>query len=262
MAHMCDAASMRIAIVQHEIEWETPQANFAVIAPLVAEAAADGARLVVLTETFSWGFTMNTDRAWEATDGPSTTFLREQAASVGAWVVGSIPIRESADVLPNNRMTIAGPAGELHTYDKRHPFTFSGEDKSYRAGTSSSTIEIEGLRISPFVCFDLRFADDFWELANDTDCYLGIANWPASRREHWRTLLRARAIENQAWVVGANRVGDDPNVSYCGDSMIIDPFGEIVADTGDSSGPTITAADVAADRVEQVRRDFPFLADR
>jgi len=88
-----------------------------------------------------------------------------------------------------------------------------------------------------------------------------IANWPASRREHWRTLLRARAIENQAWVVAANRTGDDPNVSYCGDSMIIDPFGEIIADAGEA-GPLVLSADVNVERVEQVRKDFPFLADR
>ncbi len=254
---------MKIAVVQHEIVWETPQANFEVIAPQIAEAAAGGAELITLTETFSWGFTLNTDRAWEAPDGPSTTFLLEQAAATGAWVVGSIPIRDADDdELPNNRMTFASPTGELVTYDKLHPFTFSGEDKSYRAGAESKTITINGLRISPFICFDLRFADDFWALAKDTDCYLVIANWPASRRNHWRTLLAARAIENQAWVIGANRFGEDPNVTYCGDSMVIDPFGEIVADSGDNAGSTILTAEVTAERVAEVRKDFPFLADR
>lgn len=253
---------MRIAIVQHEIEWEDPAANFAALAPQIAQAASDGAQLIALTETFSWGFTMNTDRAWEPADGASTTFLQEQAASTGAWVVGSIPIRTTPDALPHNRMTLAGPNGELHTYDKLHPFTYSGEDKRYRAGDSRNTLSIGDLRISTFICFDIRFADDFWALANDTDCYLVIANWPASRREHWRTLLRARAIENQAWVVAANRYGEDPNVSYCGDSMIIDPFGEIIADTGDSAGSTIISADVTPERVAHIRQQFPFLADR
>ena len=109
---------MKIAVVQHEIVWETPQANFEVIAPQIAEAAAGGAELITLTETFSWGFTLNTDRAWEAPDGPSTTFLLEQAAATGAWVVGSIPIRDADDdELPNNRMTFASPNGEIITYD-------------------------------------------------------------------------------------------------------------------------------------------------
>lgn len=253
---------MKVTVIQHEIEWENPSANFAGLAPRIAEAAVGGARLITLSETFSWGFTMNTDRAHETTDGPSTTFLLEQASSTGAWVVGSIPVRDDGASLPHNRMTFAGPDGQLHVYNKQHPFTFSGEDKSYQAGDSARSIVIDGLRISPFVCFDLRFADDFWDVADDTDCYLVIANWPATRRQHWRTLLTARAIENQAWVVGANRFGEDPNVSYCGDSMIIDPFGEIIADTGDAAGPTMISADVTAERVAQVRAQFPFLADR
>ena len=252
---------MLIAVVQHEIVWESPEQNFAAIAPEIAKAAAGGAELIALSEAFSWGFTMNTESAWEGPDGPSTEFLSAQAAATGAWVVGSIPIRDGGD-LPHNRMIFASPDGEITYYNKRHPFTFSGEDKSYLAGDAAMTTTIGGLRISPFVCFDLRFADDFWALAKNTDLYLGIANWPASRRDHWRTLLTARAIENQAWVIGANRFGEDPNVSYCGDSMIIDPFGEIIADSGDSAGSTILYADVTAERVAEVRQNFPFLADR
>ena len=252
---------MQIAIVQHEIEWEEPTGTFDLLRPQIAEAASTGAELIVLSETFSWGFTMNTDYAHEAIDGPSTQFLRDQADATGAWIVGSIPIRNEESELPHNRMVFAGPNGELHTYDKLHPFTFSGEDKSYRAGEVRKTITIGDLRISPFICFDIRFADDFWALAPDTDCYLVVANWPASRREHWRTLLRARAIENQAWVVAANRTGSDPNVAYCGDSMIIDPFGETVADAGES-GPLVLSAEVSPARVADVRETFPFLADR
>ena len=252
---------MKIAVVQHEIVWESPEENFTAIAPQIADAAAGGAELIALAETFSWGFTMNTDRASEAPDGPSTKFLQEQAAATGAWVVGSIPIRDGQE-LPHNRMTFASPDGEIAIYNKQHPFSFSGEDKSYLAGDEAKTITIGGLRISPFICFDVRFADDFWPLANDTDLYLGIANWRASRRNHWRTLLAARAIENQAWVIGANRYGEDPNVSYCGDSMIIDPFGEVIADSGDDAGSTVLIADVTAERVAEVREKFPFLADR
>ena len=252
---------MKIAVVQHEIIWEDPQANFAALRPQISEASATGAELIALTEAFSWGFTMNTSEANETTQGASTEFLRSQASQTGAWVVGSVPILESGEQRPNNRMVFAGPAGELHSYNKRHPFTFSGEDAAYQAGQVGKTIRIGDLRLSPSICFDLRFADDYWALANNTDCYLVIANWPASRRAHWRTLLRARAIENQAWVVAANRTGTDPNVEYSGDSMIIDPFGEIVADAGES-GPMVLSADVSPQRVNQVRTDYPFLADR
>ena len=253
---------MKIGVVQHEIRWEDPQANFAALAPQIAKAADRGARLIALSETFSWGFTMNTGVAHEAPDGPSTVFLQEQAAATGSWVVGSIPVRDDGAELPHNRMTFAGPNGELHIYNKLHPFTYGGEHNSYLAGDAHDTITIDGLRISPFICFDIRFAPDFWDCAHNTDCYLVLANWPATRRHHWRTLLTARAIENQAWVVAANRFGQDPNVAYCGDSMIIDPFGEIVADTGDAAGSMIISANVTAERVAQIRRQFPFLAER
>ena len=251
---------MRLAIVQHDIVWETPTENFRALRPLISDAAETGARLIALTETFSWGFTMNTDRAHESPEGPSTTFLVDEAARTGSWLVGSIPVLEPGADRPNNRMTFAGPDGELAVYDKIHPFTFSGEDKSYRAGGERRTLQIGDLRVTPFVCFDLRFADEFWDLAFDTDCYLVVANWPASRRSHWQHLLLARAIENQAWVVAANRVGADPNVDYSGDSMIIDPFGEVVASLPDTAG--IISADVDPRRVAEVRTAYPFLEDR
>lgn len=251
---------MHIAVVQHEIVWESPERNFAALRPQIDEAAASGAHLITLTETFSWGFSMNTDRVQEPVDGPSTAFLREEAARTGAWMVGSIPVRPEHLDRPYNRMTFAGPNGELEYYDKLHPFTFSGEDKSYGAGTTAKTFTIGDLRISPFVCFDIRFATDFWDLAHDTDCYLVVANWPASRQHHWVPLLTARAIENQAWVVASNRVGEDPNVAYAGRSMIIDPYGEIIADLPDVTG--VISADIDPGRVAEVRTAFPFLEDR
>ena len=121
------------------------------------------------------------------------------------------------------------------------------------------TINIDGIRTSLFVCYDLRFADEFWALAHDTDLYLVPANWPQSRREHWMSLLRARAIENQAWVVGVNRVGTGGNLDYVGDSRIIDPLGN---ETIAGNGPGIILADVTAESVRATRERFPFLQDR
>ena len=110
------------------------------------------------------------------------------------------------------------------------------------------------------MCYDLRFADEFWALADTTDCYVVPANWPAARREHWMTLLRARAIENQAYVVGVNRVGEGGRLQYSGDSMIVDPFGEILAQAADEE--TVIAADIDPKRVQSVRSEYPFLQDR
>ena len=246
--------------MQHEITWEDPEANFVALRSQLDEAALAKPGLIALSETFSWGFTMNTATAREGIEGPSTRFLRDEAKRLGCWIVGSIPVLVEGNDQPHNRMTFAGPGGELDHFDKVHPFTYSGESDNYLAGDTLRTLQIGDLRISPFVCFDLRFADDFWNLATDTDCYLVIANWPATRRHHWKSLLMARAIENQAWVVAANRVGSDPNVNYAGDSQIIDPFGELVAELPDVAG--IVTADVDPARVAQVRNDYPFLADR
>jgi predicted amidohydrolase len=123
------------------------------------------------------------------------------------------------------------------------------------------TVDVEGVRCSFFVCYDIRFADEFWSLARDTDCYVVPANWPASRRDHWTTLLRARAIENQAYVVGVNRVGDGGKLHYSGDSMIVDPFGVVCAQ-GPVDEETVLYADVDPARVAQVRAEYPFLDDR
>src|SRR4051794_17958874 len=146
----------------------------------------------------------------EPEDGPSADFLHEQAARHGIWVGGSCPEippgpgggGERAAALPYNSFVLAGPDGTTHRYRKLHPFTHAGEHERFRAGEKPLTVEVDGLRITPFICYDLRFADVFWTAAADTDVYLVPANWPSPRRQHWRTLLRARAIENQAYVVG------------------------------------------------------------
>lgn len=258
---------MRVALLQHDIAWEDPASNFADLAPRVAVAAAAGARLVVLTEMFSTGFSMAAERIAEPHNGPSAQFLRRQATAHGVWVCGSVPERSAADVTrggvgerPGNVLILASPSGELHRYTKIHPFSFAGEDQHYRAGTDFLTIDIEGVRTSFFVCYDLRFADEFWARAGLTDLYVVVANWPAARRLHWQTLLHARAIENQAYVVGCNRVGEGDGQAYVGDTRVIDPLGEILAAA--SSQPTMLLADIDALMVKDVRTRFPFLVDR
>ena len=156
---------------------------------------------------------------------------------------------------------LAAPDGTVHRYRKIHPFSYSGEHERFDAGDGFVTVDVDGVRCSLFVCYDLRFADEFWALAPDTDCYLVPANWPAKRRDHWRTLLRARAIENQAYVVGVNRVGEGGGLEYVGDSAIIGPFGEELADGADA-GEAVLLADVDPAHVASIRERFPFLTDR
>jgi len=252
---------MRIAALQHDIVWEDAAATCARLVPMIAEAAADGAGLIVLTEMFGPGFSLAADRISEPPGGPTEQFLVDRAASNGVWIGGSIPTRDRDDAHPVNRFLLVGPDGTRHHYDKLHPFTFADEHEHYRAGDEPVTVDIGGLRVSLFVCYDLRFANAFWERATGTDVYLVVANWPAARRYHWRTLLRARAIENQAYVVGVNRVGTDPKLSYTGDSVIVDPFGEVLAEA-EPGCEEVLVAEVDPARVAEVRARYPFLQDR
>jgi predicted amidohydrolase len=251
---------MRIAAVQHDIVWEDRDANFERLAPQVARAVGAGAELVLLTETFSTGFSM-TPGIGEPEGGPSSRFLAEQAAEHGVWVAGTCPEIEDGEQLPFNSFVLAGPDGSTHRYRKLHPFTHAGEHERFRAGEKPVTVQVGGLRITPFICYDLRFADVFWRAAPETDVYLVPANWPSPRRHHWQTLLQARAIENQAYVVGCNRVGTaGDGTEHVGDTRIVSPMGELL---GTAAGvETIVLADVDAAEVTSTRHRFRFMADR
>jgi predicted amidohydrolase len=252
---------MKVAAVQHDIVWEDPDANFARLDPVIADAAAQGAQLVVLSEMFATGFSMAAARIAEPENGPSTQFLARAAAQHGVWVCGSLPEHTAGVDRPTNRFVLASPDGARHRYSKVHPFSFASEHEHYAAGTERITVGIGGVRVTPFVCYDLRFGDGFWAEADTTDCYVVVANWPAARRNHWTTLLAARAIENQAYVVGVNRVGTGDGIEYAGDSRIIDPLGHVIAAAPENE-PATVVADVDPAVVRDVRSRFPFLADR
>jgi predicted amidohydrolase len=251
---------MRIAAVQHDIVWEDRDANFERLAPQVGRAVGAGAELVLLTETFSTGFSM-TPGIGEAEGGPSARFLAGQAAEHGVWMAGTCPEIAPGQELPYNSFVLAGPDGTMHRYRKLHPFTHAGEHERFRAGEKPVTVEVGGLRITPFVCYDLRFADVFWKAAPETDVYLVPANWPSPRRQHWQTLLQARAIENQAYVVGCNRVGTaGDGTEHAGDSRIVSPMGELLATA--AAVETVVVADVDPAEVAATRDRLRFLPDR
>jgi len=250
-----------VAGIQHDIVWEDPAANFAHLAPMIAKAAANGARLVVLTEMFSTGFSMKTERVAEAPDGASASFLVDQARANDVWLCASIPEQTPTDARPFNQCVVAAPDGTTHRYAKIHPFSYGREHEHYAAGEQFLTVDIEGVRCSFFVCYDLRFADEFWQVARVTDCYVVPANWPASRREHWMALLRARAIENQAWVFAPAQFGHHGGNRWSyGHAMVVDPWGVVLAECGDHEGFALAPVDLAYQ--DQVRRDLPCLAHR
>lgn len=256
---------LTITGIQADLAWEDPATNHAMFTPRIDAAVAAGADLVLLPEMFPCGFSMDTERTGEPVDGPSTQFLVERAAAAGAWVGGSLPERRPGEPRPYNTFVLAGPDGTVHRYAKVHPFTYAGEHEHFAAGDQLVTVTIADVRCSLFVCYDLRFGDEFWQLAEDTDCYLVPANWPRPRRQHWTSLLQARAIENQAYVVGLNRVGegrrrDGGALPYAGDSMIVDPLGRVLVHAAEVE--TTVSAEVDPAVVAEVRDRFPFLPDR
>jgi predicted amidohydrolase len=249
---------VKVAAIQHDITWEDRDATLAHVTPMVATAAAEGARLVVLPEMFAVGFSMTPEATAEATGGPTSQWLVEQARTHDIWIGGSVP--ERGDGRPQNVFVLAAPDGTVHRYAKVHPFTYSGEHEHYDAGDALVTVDVDGLRVSLFVCYDLRFADEFWGLAERTHLYLVVASWPVTRSHHWRSLLLARAIENQAYVLGCNRVGDGDGTHYAGGSCIVDPMGLVLASKGDHEA--VVFAEVDAATVVAARERFPFLRDR
>ncbi len=249
---------MRVALVQMDLAWEDVAENHRRARRHLGEAKAQGARLALLPEMFSTGFSMDSGRIAQAPGGPSETFLRESALELSLWILASLP--EAGRPRPRNTAILASPGGAVARYAKIHPFSFGGEDRVYAGGDRIVTVDVEGLRVTPFICYDLRFPEPFRLAAEDTDLFAVVANWPDPRREHWRTLLRARAIENLCYVAGVNRVGEGGGLRYAGDSALISPWGVVLAEGSESEA--VLVADVDPALVRDARAKFPALRDR
>lgn len=249
---------MEIALLQLDIAWENVPENHRRAARLLEAAATAGARLAVLPEMFSTGFSLDAGRLAQASGGESESFLQAEAKALDLFIVASIP--EAGTPRPRNMALVVSPEGTVARYAKIHPFSYAGEHRHYEAGDRVVTVAIDGVRVTPLVCYDLRFPEPFRVAAAETDLFLVVANWPELRREHWRTLLRARAIENQAYVAGVNRVGDGDNQHYTGESAAIAPLGETLVEGGSEEGVLLASVDPGV--VAKLRARFPALDDR
>ncbi len=249
---------MKVAILQLDVAWEDVPANHARAARQLEEAAGLGARLVILPEMFATGFSMEARRIAQPEGGPTESFLRERAAALGLHVLAGVA--EVSEPLPANRALLVSPDGGVRRYTKIHPFSFAGEEKAMRSGDEVVTWDVEGLRVTPLVCYDLRFPEPFRLAAEETDLYAVIANWPERRRHHWSLLLRARAVENLAFVAGVNRVGEGGDLRYVGDSALVGPWGETILSAAEQEA--VLVADVSPAAVAEARARFPVLADR
>ncbi len=249
---------MEIIGIQTDIAWEDRDRNFARVRAMLAEVRVAPGSLLVLPEMFAVGFTMDTgtvDRRRE-----TELFLQDLARQSQSYVIGGVA-SQTGKVAANEAMVFAPEGTRLGRYRKMHPFSMVGEGEVYAAGNQVQVITCGELEVAPTICYDLRFPELYREATTlGAELLVVIANWPVARIDHWQTLLKARAIENQAYVVGINRVGEDPQHTYNGRSMIIDPRGQTLAEGG--SAPMLLRARAEARVVSDWRLAFPALADR
>ena len=254
--------ALRVSVVQGDTRWHDPAGNRDYYASLIAPLAGRS-DLVVLPETFTSGFSNAAIDSAEGMDGPTLKWLREQAQALDAAMCGSVQLRVGSRVF--NRLLFVLPDGELHHYDKRHLFRYADEHKRYAAGDERIVVSWRGWRICPLVCYDLRFPvfsrnRHRKESGFDYDMLLYVANWPTPRVHAWRTLLRARAIENLCYCVGVNRVGRDGNGhDYPGDSAVLDFLGQPLSEAGAQEVVATTTLSLSA--LSTYREQFPAWMD-
>ncbi|EPC04484.1 carbon-nitrogen hydrolase [Litchfieldella anticariensis FP35 = DSM 16096] len=258
-------SKLRTTLVQCDLRWENPEANCQMLEELLGDLGGEETDLIVLPEMFATGFTMNSREMAEPMESSHTVaWLREQADRRGCVVTGSVAVQDGNDYY--NRMIWATPGGQPIHYDKRHLFRMAGEHERYGMGQKRVVVELKGFRLLLTVCYDLRFpvwlrqqprGDEKFEY----DAMLCVANWPAPRRQPWRTLLQARAIENLCYVIGVNRVGEDAKgLDYAGDSMLVDFKGEPLVDEPRDQ-PFLRTATLDRETLAQFREKFPAWMD-
>ena len=256
-------SGLRVALGEYDIGWHDPATSLARAAKIVSAAAADGTRLVVLPEMCTSGFTMDLDFA-EPLAGESVAALSRMAAQADVWLLAGVATRatDAAQGIARNSALLFAPTGELtNVYHKQRLFAYADEQRSYVTGNEAVVVDVEGVRVSPFICYDLRFPELFRAVASKTDLMVVIASWPAARRAHWDVLLQARAIENQCYMIGVNRSGAGGSITYDGGSAAYDPWGTPLDRSPVAGVSGITSVIVSPDEVARVRTAYPFLAD-
>jgi omega-amidase len=248
---------LKITLIQSELVWEDISSNLTGFDNTI-NAVEEDTHLIILPEMFSTGFTMNAAELAQDMKGSAVKWIKQKSAEKTVDILGSIIADDGGKFF--NRLVWAKPDGEIFTYDKKHLFRMAGEEKIYSAGSKNITVELNGWRIRPFICYDLRFPVWTRNMKNQYDAAIFIANWPERRSAHWKALLQARAIENQCYVIGVNRVGTDGNgLTYSGDSSIIDPWGTVIFQK--SNQTCIHTAELSYDVLKTSREDFPVWMD-
>jgi len=248
--------NLTISLVQYDITWEDKYVNRRKIENLIQQI--ESTDMIVLPEMFSTGFSMNVESMAEPMDGQTVVWLKKIAKEKDVVICGSIIIQENNQYF--NRLLFVRPDGKINSYDKRHLFTMGNEQKYYTPGEKQLIVEFKGFRILPLVCYDLRFP--VWSRnRGNFDLMIYVANWPAPRQKAWKTLLRARAIENQSYLVAVNRTGTDVNgIVYVGGSYTIDAKGKIIQQLSKNEEGIITEK-YSLESLQRFRKHFPVLDD-
>lgn len=246
---------MKVTILQRDILWADPVGNVARADEVINRNP--GSDLYILPEMFSTGFCTKPEGIAESSESDTLAWMKAKASATGAAIGGSIAINDKGRYY--NRFYFAKPDGSVITYDKKHLFTFGGEHNHFTAGEERVIVEWKGVRILLEICYDLRFP--VWARnKGDYDMIIYVASWPTPRVDAWKALLTARAIENQCYVAGVNRIGADPSNDYCGGSRVIDPYGRIMVECVDGVEMESTV-DVDLKVLEAFREKFPVLND-
>lgn len=249
---------LRLGLVQSDLQWQAAEHNRALLQNQM-QALAGKCDIIILPEMFTTAFALGSGAITETFPGPTLQWMQEQAATLGSAITGSIAAQDNGRKY--NRLLFVTPEGDYRHYDKVHLFRMLGEDQRYAAGRSRLLFEYRGWRILPIVCYDLRFPVFCRTTSSQPwDLMICVANWPAARSMHWRTLLQARAIENLGYVAGVNRTGrDGNNLDYHGYSAVVSPLGEEVLQAGTEAGIFTTTLSSAA--LAAWRRQFPAWMD-
>lgn len=246
---------MKVSVLQMDILWAYPEEN----RKRASEAidSVPGSDLYILPEMFSTGFCTAPEGVAECADGQTLAWMKSKSVETDAAIAGSVVVEEDGKYY--NRFYFVKPDGSFAQYDKKHLFTFGGEHEHFTAGDKRVVVEWKGVRILLEICYDLRFP--VWSRnRGDYDMIIYVASWPTPRVKAWKALLTARAIENQCFVAGVNRVGDDPGNSYSGGTRVIDPFGKIMAECADDEVAAATT-DIDMTLLNAFRQKFPVLND-
>jgi len=248
---------MKISVIQPDIVWEDKSDNFQNLSDLISPLN-NKTDIVVLPEMFNTGFSMDPAHLGESPGGETFDWMKDIAEKGNFGLCGSYMVKDKKNYF--NRWVFVSPDNVVSHYDKRHLFSMGSEEKFFSAGKSRMTFSFRGVRISPYICYDLRFP--VWSRnRNDFDLIIYSANWPEIRRNVWNILIKARAIENQCYVAGSNRIGTDGmGIRYCGDSTIINPRGESIV-SADHDKECSISAEISITELSDFRRKFPVMND-